>query len=356
MRYRFLFILLLIGLSACTMQMEVITPTSLATEPGTVTFTPYVAATTTAMIDYQQRTATPAALPTVAFTSAPSSTPFPVDANITPIHFPPNGTYMDVVDSLRYGMSRTYSVAASKGQVMSVSVKQSMQGEWTVIPMQITGADGTVLCPAKADAECTSWRGILPSTQNYLIKLSPPIDVEDFALRVAINPPGVKTQSIQYVSPNTGSSFYYTDEFAPVRNPLPQFTKSEPEVVLAYIDTQAYTGTNLSEAYFLYSSSDEPAVIQNCTQPVSLGGLEEVLGTVEINGVTFVHSRSTGAATGNFYEQGIYRTELTGRCYEAVYVIHSVSAGAFLPTVIAEYDREALIQKFEAIVSTLVVK
>lgn len=356
MRYRFLLILLSFGLSACTMQMEVITPASPATEPATVTFAPYVGATSTPLIDLQQRTATPSTDEIFTLTAAPSSTPFPVDENVSAIHFPPNGTYLDVFDSLRYGMSKTYSVAASKGQIMSVSVKQSMQGEWTVIPIEIRGADGTVLCPVKEDAGCTSWRGVLPSTQTYLITLVPPIDVEDFALRVAINPPGVQTQSIQYVSPNTGSSFFYTDEFAPVRNPLPPFTKSDSEVVLAYIDTQAYTGTNLSEAYFMFNSSDEPAVVQNCTQPVSLGGMEEILGTVEINGVTFVHSRSTGAATGNFYEQGIYRTELTGRCYEAVYVIHSTSTGAYLPTVIAEYDRTALIEKFEAIVSTLVVK
>ena len=356
MRYRFLFILLLVSLSACTMQMEVITPSSPSAEAATVTFTPYVPTTSTPIIDSQQWTATPPALPTFAFTAAPSSTPFPVDADVSPIHFPPNGTYMDVSDSLRTGMSKTYSVAASKGQVMSVSVKQSMQGEWTVIPMQITGADGTVLCQNKADAECTYWRGTLPTTQEYLIQLMPVGDMQDFTLRVAINPPGIKTQSIQYVSPNTGASFNYTDEFAPVRNSLAQFTKSDPEVVLAYIDTQAYTGTNLAEAYFLFSSSNEPAIVQNCLQPVSLGGPEQVVGTVDINGVPFVHSEGSGAAAGNFYEQVMYRTERQGVCYEAVYVIHSVSTGAFLPTVIAEYDRAALIRKFEAIVSSLVIK
>ena len=357
MRYRFLFILLLASLTACTMQMEVLTPASPTTELGTVTFTPFVPDTSTPFPDLQQRTATPPANPLFTLTAAPSSTPFPVDANITPIHFPPNGTYMDVSDSLRYGMSKTYSVAASKGQVMSVSVKQSMQGESTVIPMQITGADGTMLCPTQAGSLCLSWRGTLPSTQEYLISLAPVIDVQDYALRVAINPPGVKTQSIQYISPITGSSFYYTDEFAPVRNGLAQFTKSEPEVVLSYIDTQSYTGTNLAEAYFLFSSSDNPAIVQNCTQPASLGGIEELVGTVEINGTTFVHTRGTGAAAGNLYEQGIYRTERTGRCYEAVYLIHSFNASSFLPqTVIAEYDRAALIQKFESIVSTLVIK
>ena len=356
MRYKFLFILLFVSLSACTFQMEVVTPSSPSAEAATVTFTPYVPAASTTVPDFQERTATPPALPTFAFTAGPSSTPFRVDADISPIHFPPNGTYLDVFDSLRNGMIKTYSVAASKGQVMSVSVKQSTQGEWTVIPMQITGADGTVLCPVKVDAGCTAWRGILPATQDYLIKLTPVTDVQDFALRVAINPLSIKTQSIQYVSPTTGTSFYYTDEFAPVRNPLPPFTKSEPEIVLAYIDTQAYTDTNLSEAYFMFSSSDNPSIVQNCTQPVSLGGLEEVLGTVDINGVTFVHSEGSGAAAGNFYEQVMYRSELLGRCYEAVYVIHSVSTGAFLPTVIAEYDRAALIQKFEAIVSTLVIK
>ena len=349
MRYRFLFILLLVSLTGCTMQMEVITPASPTTEPAIVTFTPYVPGP-------EVRSPTPPPFPTSTFAPTPTDTPVPVDAGTIPIHFAPNGTYMDVMDGISYGTSKTYSVAASKGQVMSVSVKQGTEGEWVVIAIQITGADGTVLCPIKADAGCASWRGALPSTQTYFIKLTPAADVPNFTLRVAIDPPGTKTQSFQYVSPITGTSFSYTDEFAPVRNSIAQFTKSEAEIVLAYIDTQAYTGTNLAGAYFVYGSSTEPAIVQNCTQPVSLGVYEQVVGTVDINGIPFVHSEGSGAATGNFYEQGIYRTERGGTCYEAVYIIHSFSTGAFLPTVIAEYDRAALVQKFEAIVSTLVIK
>ena len=64
------------------------------------------------------------------------------------IRFAANGTYADVVDSIATGASKTYSLNAMKGQVMSVSVlPQIPDGNWGYIPMQIKGADGTVLCP-----------------------------------------------------------------------------------------------------------------------------------------------------------------------------------------------------------------
>ena len=127
--------------------------------------------------------------------------------------------------------------------------------------------------------------------------------------------------------------------------------------MLSYINTQAYTDTNLVEAYVLFSSSNDETIVQTCTQPVSLGVFEQVVGDVNINGVKFIHSTGNGAAAGNFYEQTIYRTTQGGFCYEIVFVVHSFNRGSLLPqTVIAEYDRAALLAKFEAILSTLIIK
>lgn len=345
MQYRYLVVALLVSLSACTYQIQVITP-----EP-----TSALEVTSTQPVE----TLTPNPLPPSTFTFTPTMTasPLPADDGKYPVRFPPNGTYLDIVDSLSAGTSKTYSFSASEGQMMSVSVNQSQQGDRAYIPIQIIGADGKILCEVQQNKNCYFWRGILPVTQECFLTLSPEVDVTDFTIRVAINPPGTVNQSFQYASKDGYISFTYTDEFAPAYPPSFQVTRDEPEVVLAYIDTQAFDNTNLYEAYILFNASTDGTIVQTCTQPVSMGGPEEVIGKANINGVSFIHSEGGGAATGNFYEQSIYRTFQHGTCYEMIFVVHSFSTDAFMPQVmIDEYDRDALIQKFDSILSSLVIK
>ncbi len=356
MRHRFFFLLLLIGLSACTMQMEVVTPVSPATQPATLTFTPAAPDTSTPVID-QQLTVTPPALPTNTLISIPSSTPFPVDANIHPIHFAPSGTYVDILDSLAAGATTTYSVNAMQGQIMSVSVRVSPDNSWAVVPLKIVGADGSVLCPTQANESCYFWRGTLPATQDYLITLSPDVDVTDFMLRVAVDPPGTSGQSFPYRSINSMMFFTYTDEFAPVLFPEMYMTKLAPEVALQFIDTKSIDNTNLIEAYFLLGSSFDPAVVASCREPGSFGGPETITGEVTLDGVSFTRSEAAGVGAGNIYEQTFYRTAYQGTCYEITFLTHSANIGNYpADSGVREYDRAALLQKFEAIISSLVIK
>jgi len=347
MRYRFLFLLLLLTLSACTFQVDVLTPepvlenltsTSYSPEPGMLT-------------------ATPPPFPTFTFSPTIPPSPIPSDLGTYPIRFAPNGTYIDVVDTILAGTSKTFSINAMKGQVMSISIHQSAEGNWTVIPIKIVGADGKTICPSKVDGGCSSWRGVLPASQDYFVTLMPVIDVEDFTLRVAINPPGTTSQSFQYVSKNNKAIFSYPDDFAPTRYPEYPVNKIEPEYAISYLNVQAFTDTNLVEAYFLFGSSDNTDVVGSCLQVSAQVPNEQLVGNVSINGRQFVRSEGGGVATGNFYEQIISRTVDNGTCYEVTFLIHSFSTGAFLPqTVIAEYDRTTLLQKFEAILSTLIIK
>jgi hypothetical protein len=323
-----------------------------ATPPpfSTLTFTP--AAPETGAL-----TATPPPYPTFTFTPTISPSPIPQSVGTSPIKFDPNGTYVDVVDAILVGTSKSYSLNAIKGQIMSVSVHVSAADNWTVVPIKIVGADGTTLCPQKQNQDCNFWRGILPVSQDYFVTLTPDVYVKNFTLRVAINPIGVTSQSFQYVSQNQHVSFTYTDEFAPIHSPVFTITKSQPEFVLSYIDTQAYTDTNLVEAYVLFNSTSDRTIVQTCTQPVSLGGPEQVIGDVNINGVEFVHSAGGGVATGSFYEQSIYRTVQHATCYEVIFLIHSFDPGVLAPpNVVTEFDRAALLQRFEAILSTLSIK
>ena len=151
--------------------------------------------------------------PTVVFTPIPTSTAvlptesFPTLAPPTElppgqpdeIRFAANGTYADVNDSIATDASKTYSLNAMKGQVMSVSVlPQVSDGNWGYIPIQVKGADGSVFCPQVDNPQCIFWRGELPASQDYFVTLAPNIDVSQFVMRVAINPPGKEFQYFQY--------------------------------------------------------------------------------------------------------------------------------------------------------------
>ena len=352
MRYRLFVFLLILGLSACSFNVQVGT----SAPPTIISYS--VTQTNTATPEIQIPTSTDTPVPPPTFTFTPEvPPPQPVSGGTAPIHFAPGGTYVDVIDSISGGSSKTYSVAASQGQVMSVSVRQRSEEDWVYVPMQITGQDGTVLCPPKTNTECTFWRGTLPSTQEYLVKLSPVNDIRNFTMRVAIDPPGKTTQNFLFEDMYRRVSFTYTDEFAPVYYPGAEVTKTQPELSLEFIDTSFYINTNLSEAYFLYGSSRDASVVQTCNQPVSFGGPESNVGDVVINGMTFTKSQGGGVAAGNVYEQTYYRAAYQGTCYEVTFFVHYGNIGAYDPGLgVKEFDRVGLMQKFEAILSSLVIR
>ena len=352
MRYRFWFFLMLMSLSACSFQMEVITPNAaLGTITPNPTLPPDASITPTTFPESE--------LPTVTALPSPVFTPslLPRDLGIFPIQFAPNGTYVDVLDTILGGTSKTYSVSAAKGQVMSIAIRQGEVSDWAYIPMKIIGADGTVLCPPKVDTECTFWRGVLPSTQDYFVTISPATDAQDFTMRVAINPPGAATQSFQYVSQNQKASFSYSDEFAPARFPGVEIYKIAPELTLQFINTDSYVNTNLFEAYFLFGATDQSEVVATCTEPFSFGGPENIIDEVSLHGIPFTHSAGGGVAAGNIYEQTYYRAAYQGVCYEVTFFVHYGNIGAYSPEAgVKEFDRSALTQKFEDILSTLIIK
>ena len=144
-------LLLIAFLTACAAPAS--TPTAeIAAEPAqpaeltpTVVFTPISTST--------------AVLPTESFPTLAPPTELP-PGQPDEIRFAENGTYADVVDSIATGASKTYSLNAMKGQVMSVSIlPQISDGNWGYIPMQIKGADGNVLCPQVDNPQCIFWRG-----------------------------------------------------------------------------------------------------------------------------------------------------------------------------------------------------
>ncbi len=345
-----LLLLLLLFTTACTFQVQVFdTPTP---QPTAMAIIPPLA-TPTALFNLVP-SATSMPLSTVSAQELATNTPLPAQAanpgtSASPIQFGPNGTYADVVDSLAAGKSKTYSVRALKGQVMSVSMHQNEQTDWTYMVVMVVGEDGTRLCAT----DCQFWRGVLPSTQNYLVTVTTSSDAPDFVLRVAINPPGAATQSIVYENKYRNASFSYIDLFAPAFFPGAQVSKIKPELALQFIDTQSYVNTNLVEAYFLFGSSTDSQDVSTCTQPGTFGEPEKVIGDVTINGVSFTKSEGGGVGAGNIYEQTYYRAVHNGTCYEITYYVHYGNIGNYDPGTVKEFDHDALIRNFDGILNTI---
>jgi hypothetical protein len=290
--------------------------------------------------------------PTPYIPPPPALTPVPLPQNvpIIPIEFDPGGTSKDIQGSVPAGGSNTYIFNARQAQITAVSVNGGY------FPLQIQGRDGKVLCPTEENGECYFWRGALPSWQDYYIILKSGNDQTQYTMRVAIVPPGLDAVYFPYKNPSTGLSITYPDTFAPAI-PVSANYKTEPELSLQYIDTQAYNNTNLSEVYFLVSSTSDAQVVKTCTEPnQNGGGPEVVVGNEGINGYTFVHSTSEGAGAGNLYQQEIYRMVNNNVCYEVIYFIHSTNIGNYTPGTVIEFDRNAVLQQLYGVFSTFTIK
>jgi hypothetical protein len=333
-------------LTACSspsptpIQTPVLENTTLSAQP--VQFTPIPTFTA----EVQPTAGFPTFTPPTALSGQPSV-----------IQFAANGTYADITDVIASGSSKTYSINAMKGQIMSISIlPQIPDGGWGYIPMQIKGADGNILCPQSTNSECMFWRGVLPVSQDYFVTLTPNGDVPQFVMRAAVNPPGKDVQYFQYDNPATGLSLTYPDIFAPAI-PVAGNYKTNPELSLHLIDTDAYAKTNLGEVYLFISSTTDSQTVAACTEPnQNGGGPEQIIGNEIINGFNFVHSRSEGVGAGNYYEQEIYRMVNEDMCYEVIYFIHSTNIANYTSGTVTEFDGDALIQKLYSVFSTFTIK
>jgi hypothetical protein len=346
-------LLVILLTSACSFQVNVLQPQSTATaipaSPTSASPTPTLTVITPTLTETPPPQASPIASPLPPPTVVSSNS-----TDIVPIKFAPNATSETIAGNIAEGASQIYSLDAFKGQIMSVSILPQKPELQNTFQLQITGRDGAILCPQKEEA-CSFWRGELPSTQEYLIKVKAQVGGA-FDMRVAIDPPGTVSQTFDYADPQGRFTLSYSDDFAPVYYNGGEVAKIPPALTLQDIDTQQFSSTNLAEVYFLIGVSDDPQQVSTCTQPGSLGGPESVLGEASVNGVNFTKSEATGVGAGNIYEQVYYRTVHNGSCYEVTYFVHYGNIGNYPPDTVTEFDRTALYQQLDEILASLILK
>jgi hypothetical protein len=300
-------------------------------------------------------TPTSTSLPTPTYTptatlAAPSASSVTFDqaVNAYRIRFARNGTWTEVTDSIPANASRRYALSAMQGQVMSVSIPQG-----PAYSINVAGINNQLLSDSRYPHPF--WRGVLPSTQDYIVMVDSQVD-NPFTLRIAINPPGKAIQDFGFVDSRYAVALNYTDEFAPTDMQVPVNIKGTPLLTLAFIDTSYYSPrTNLSEATLVLAASTDPAIVSTCTQP-SAQFSETVTGQVTVNSYTFTRSEFNGAAAGNRYDQISYRTVWNDKCFEVVFLIHSTNIGNYTPGTVVEYDHDALLGKFEGLLDTFTAR
>ena len=116
--------------------------------------------------------------------------------------------------------------------------------------------------------------------------------------------------------------------------------------------------TNLSEAYLIFSivtANQDPTIASTCTQPFT-NPAEIVTDPVKINNYTFTRTEFNGAAAGNLYDQISYRTVYNSNCFEVIFLFHSGNIGNYSPGTVVEFDRAALLKKFEGVLATFLAK
>lgn len=290
-------------------------------------------------------TALPPAPPSPTWTPLPLPTPTlaaPALLQNGRIQFPPGGTWAEVDGWLEAGGRQTYVLAAMRGQVMSVSVREA----W---PFTVSVADASRLL-SDPNFQRPFWRGGLPAGGDYYVTVEA-AGTGSYTLRVAINPPGQARQFFEYRDPARGTSLRYSDEFAPLDFAPPGEYRGQPVLTLALIAGEFLTPvTNLGEAYLLYNVTDGPAAVASCSETPS--PQESPLEPAAYAGYEFTRSEVIGAGAGNRYHLISHRTAIGEACYEFVFYLHSGNIGNYPPGTVREYDHEALIAKFEAVLDT----
>lgn len=349
---RVLVFLVLLVTRSCTFQVNVLDPqTALPAAPTAIS----LPTGTLAPIIPTSSGETQTAIPTITPSPLSPVTLIPGDPSaIIPIVFAPNATAEVIAGAIRAGESQVYSLNAFEGQIMSISILADKAEQQNTYQLEIKDRNGEILCPLK-NHPCFFWRGGLPSTGEYLIKVTAQ-GGGTFRMRVAINPPGTVSQKFNYTDPGGRFTLIYPDDFAEIQYGGTQITKFPATLALQYIDTQQFTSTNLIEAYFLLGTSEEPGQVSSCTVPLNFDQPETELGDVSINGIDFKKSQGGGVGAGNIYEQIYYRAVYGDTCYEVSYFVHYGNIGAYSPGTVTEFDRTALYQELDGILASLILK
>lgn len=114
-------------------------------------------------------------------------------------------------------------------------------------------------------------------------------------------------------------------------------------------------GTNLSDDSYI--SVEQIPQINNCSADIFLANSNAKAESVTDNSTEYSVASSTDAGLGNRYEEAVYALPYTNPCTAIRYFIHYGVIENYDPSMmVKEFDKKALISKFDEIRRTLVVE
>lgn len=120
------------------------------------------------------------------------------------------------------------------------------------------------------------------------------------------------------------------------------------------IDPSIATGTNLASD--TYVSVEQIASSTQCVASMFLALPQGQQPTTLSDGVnTYSYASNIGAGAGNRYEEQVFALPGTNPCVAVRYFIHYGVIENYPPGAVKEFDRQALVNQFDAIRRTLVV-
>jgi|GEM_PF-219208 membrane-bound inhibitor of C-type lysozyme len=120
------------------------------------------------------------------------------------------------------------------------------------------------------------------------------------------------------------------------------------------IDPAIATGTNLSMDSYV-SVEQLPKDVANCNASLFLGGQTISTSTLSDNGVTYSVATGGGAGAGNLYSETVYAIPGSSACTAVRYFIHSSQIGNYPPGMVTAFDKQTLLNQFDAIRRSLVL-
>jgi hypothetical protein len=331
-----LLVLTILSLAACTLPSGEATPTApvRSRPPASPMPAPLATASNTA-------TEIPPTLPAANSPAATLPAPTPAQEPVR-LTFESGATALQVRLHLVEGAVAHYLLRALKGQVAGAFVDQFG------VPLIISSPDGAIF--KNQEENVPFWHGVLPQTGDYRIDLGPSLVEADVTLFIRINPPG-QLHMLQDLE-NAAYRFRlaYPDTFFIGTPPESVALLGKPVVSLTCVDSQAFRGTNLVEAYVLISAAPAAQLAIPCEQAQLAN--EQAAGALLINNTTFARFQRGGAAAGNEYEQVSFRTDHQDTCYQLAYLIHYANIGNYTPGTVREFDRPALDKELMGVIQS----
>ena len=153
----------------------------------------------------------------------------------------------------------------------------------------------------------------------------------------------------------------YTIRYAAdwIVDPVYTNTSPNPDMPVAMgvrfrIPTTMATGTNLS-ANDTGLSVESIEGVTGCSASTFTSNTINAT-TTTINGTEYSFATTSDAGAGNFYEEHIYALPYSKPCTAIRYLIHSTNIANYDPGTKTEFNRSALLQKFDAIRDSLVTR